>query len=137
MSIKYYLFWAVFTILHELGHVLALKLLRVPIKQVRIGNLIYIRIGALKISPIIFDSCVEFHEEEFSKKSTLSRVLVFALGPLVNIALLWILPERLVVFRLMNLLIFLVNILPLFSGSDGREIINELVRGFRMERMSK
>jgi Zn-dependent protease len=116
-----------FVVLHELGHVLALKLLKIPIKEIRIGDLISFRMGIFVLSPIILSSHVEFYEEEFSRKPRWNRALVFVAGPLVNIILFLIIPQRFFLLRIMNWLVFLTNVLPLFPHSDGREAVKELL----------
>ena len=126
--IRLYILWVCSQFLHELGHCFLLRIGKVNLCKLVIGNFFFIKFSKIWVSPLVLTSYTEFEDETFSMKNKLFRVLVFLGGPIVNLLLFLSLPDTLFDFKMINLFMLIFSLLPLGSKSDGFLAVRELFK---------
>lgn len=124
---KYYIAFAVILILHELGHYIALKIFRVEINQIVIGNVLHLKIKKLKLSPIVLTCYVDFSMEDYEKLNLVSKLIIISSGPLMNFLIVLLLPKYEATYRFLSFTVGISSLLPIsFLKTDGGNIIKEI-----------
>ena len=128
-----YVIYAASTIVHEIGHYLAAKILLGKVIQVVIGlESFSITIGKLKLSPIIFGGHVEVDADAIMEKSKIGIAAFVMSGIAANILLVLISVFFMKGFfglltLVINITIIIFNSVPLF-GTDVAIILNLFVK---------
>lgn len=123
-----YLSLIMVVLIHEIIHILLLKLYHVHIIQVNIGSLVFLRINNFALSPFIISGYVEFSSLEFNGISKFKKILFYLLPSLCNLGLGYIFYDLFFYFSIFNILYGIVNLFPLpFSGSDGMNVVTILI----------
>lgn len=134
--ISFYFSFILISIFHELGHYIALKLFRVPIIKIIIGNFFHFGTKKIKISPIVLNGSVEFFMEQYEKLALIPRLIIIGAGPMMNFLLFFLLPKHLAALRLISLSIGIFNLLPIpYLNTDGGNIIKELFIEWKKKRL--
>jgi membrane-associated protease RseP (regulator of RpoE activity) len=125
-------------ILHELGHYISLKIFRVEINQIVIGNILSLKIRKLKLSPIVLSCHVDFSMEDYEKLNLISKLIIIISGPLMNFFLVFLLPNHEATYRLFSFMVGISSLLPIpFLETDGSNIIKEIFIELKKIRIAK
>lgn len=124
-----YLVVYVSTIFHEVGHLIAAKVIKLKKVTLYIGKYLFvINTKKVKISPVLSFSAIEMDYEEMMEKSKKQIFLLYILGPIFTLILFFIgifiintfLGFVIIVF---NGIMFIISLIPFINDSDANHII--------------
>lgn len=125
--VKYYLVFASLLILHEFGHYMAIKICKVKIYKMVIGNMFYLNVKNFKLSPIILSCYVDFSEEDYNRLNLVWKLIIIAAGPFMNLLFALLSPNKYIIAKLLALFLGVSSLLPIpFLDTDGGNLIKEI-----------
>ena len=126
---KYYIFFIIISILHELGHFIALKFFKVKVDRIVIGNVIYKKIKKIRLSPIVLTCYIDFSSKGYEKLNLFAKLIIIISGPLMNFIIFILLPKEQVVYKFTTLLVGVSSLMPVpFFNTDGMNAIKEILK---------
>lgn len=126
--IKLYLLLAFLVIVHELAHLLFLRIYKVNICSIEIGNIIFLRLGKIKISPFIFSGSIKFSEMEFNSLALNKQIMIILSGIISSLLIFLIIPEQFYFCKMITLIYLMISCLPIpFIKSDTYILLKTLM----------
>lgn len=125
--IEYYIGYILLVIAHELGHFVLLKTFNVGVIRITSGNIFFLRVGNINISPLVISGKTIFSNVDFERLKLIPKLLIIVAGPFSNAVIGIALSNSSLILSTISYFMALVALLPIpFLNTDGWCIIREL-----------
>lgn len=133
--IKLYLLFSLLVILHEMAHYIFIKINKVVISSIEIGNLIHLKIGKLKLSPFIFSGNIIFDVHKFNSLSLSRKAIILLSGLTSTLIIYFLVPSEFYLCKTLILIYFIGSCIPLpLIRTDTYLFLKILISEFKMKK---